>query len=261
MTSRVLASALLLVTIAAHASAQTRPLLTEEAATGPKGRLVLEAGAGVIAAEPNFQTGRERTRADLPVLDLIWSPADNVELDVEWVSAVVELHDPDFGTRADLGDVTLRAKVRLLQERPRRPALAARFAVMLPQTSFGKGLGPDTLRMSADLLLGGTLGRVSLHANAGLATVDVPVKVHEQSDFFAYGLSACARVGSRTALVIETAGRTGDPDFGAADHAEARAGVRFGSGRLRWDAAVRRGLRKADGGWGMTAGVSWAIRE
>jgi hypothetical protein len=263
MPARVVLLALLALLAASAARAQTRPLLTEEASTGPAGRVTLEAGAEGIAAEPNFLTGRARARWEVPSLNLTWSPAGNVEIDVAWVGAVIAVRDPDFGTLADWGDATLRAKLRLLAERPGRPALAARFGVTLPQTSFGKGsgngLGPDTLRASIQLLASWTSGRLSLHANAGFATQDVPVTLHEQADFLAYGLAGGFAIGPRTALVAEVAGLLGDALPGADEHSELRAGVRYGTGRLRWDAAVRRGLGKADGTWGVSAGVTWTV--
>jgi hypothetical protein len=60
--------------------------------------------------------------------------------------------------------------------------------------------------------------------------------------------------------VAEVAGRAGKGAPGAEERAEARAGLRFGQGRVRWDAALRRGLAAADGGWGLTAGLAWTIR-
>jgi hypothetical protein len=47
---------------------------------------------------------------------------------------------------------------------------------------------------------------------------------------------------------------------GADERSEARAGLRYGRGRLRLDAAVRRGLADADGTWGLTAGLAWRLR-
>ena len=64
--------------------AQTRPLQTEQADTARAGTIVLEAGGQVIKAEPNFLTGGKRTRWEAPNLRLVYSPADNVEMDVEW---------------------------------------------------------------------------------------------------------------------------------------------------------------------------------
>jgi len=259
----MLRRAVLLLLVASSPSvvrAQTRPLITEEAATAPAGTLVLEAGGDYIRDEPNFLTGRERSRWDAPVLRLVYSPAHNVELDVEWVGRVGAIDDPDFGSVSDFGDVTLRAKVSLLEEDRAVPGIAARFTVTLPETSFGNGLGPNALRMSAQVLVSKTLGGTAFHANAGLAIHDEVLRPHEQRDFFAYGLAAVRPVGSRAAIVAEVAGRAGKGAPGAEERAEARAGLRLRRGRVRWDAALRRGLAAADGTWGMTAGLAWTIR-
>jgi hypothetical protein len=245
---------------AASASAQTRPLLTEEATTAPAGALVLELGADYILDEPNFLTGAPRDRLDVPVLRLVYSPADNVEVDLEWVGRVVAFDDPDYGTVSDWGDVSLRAKVRFAEGGGGRPAFGARFAVTLPQTSYGNGLGPNTLRFAAQLLLTQPLGGLTLHANAGLALHDEAQRPHEQRDFLAYGLALEHPLGGALAVMAEVAGLAGKGMPGADAHAEARAGLRYGRGAVRVDAAVRRGLAEADGTWGITVGLSWRVR-
>ena len=264
MPRRVLFPTLAALALAAGASvpcrAQTRPLMTEEAATAPGGTLVLETGGDYIRGEPNFLTGRERDRWDAPVLRLVYSAARNVELDLEWVGRVGAVDDPDFGSVSDFGDVTLRAKVNFVEEDGAVPALAARFAVTLPETSFGNGLGPNVLRMSAQMLVSRTFGGTAVHANAGLALHDEVERPHEQRDFLAYGLAVVRPVGGSVSLVAEVAGRAGKGAPGAEQRAEARAGARFGRGHLRWDAALRRGLAAADGGWGVTAGLAWRMR-
>jgi hypothetical protein len=249
------------VCVAGSAFAQTRPLLTEEASTAPSGTVVLEAGADFIRAEPSFVTGNERDRYDVPVLRVVCSPADNVEVDVEWTGRILVRNDPDFGRASDVGDVVLRTKVRLLEERLGRPAFGVRLVVALPETKPTKGLGPNTIRMAAQFLLTKTLGRTKLHADAGLAIEDKPLSLHAQSDFLAYGLALEQSVSSRVALVAEVAGRgVGKGVPGADQRAEARAGFRISTGRLRWDAGLRRGLAAADGTWGVTAGMSWKVR-
>jgi len=238
------------------AAAQTLPLQTEEATTAPRGALVLELGADAIRDEPNFLTGRPRDRWAGPILRLVHSPSDNVEIDVEWTARVGQRDDPVFGSVSDWGDVGLRAKVRFVDDGPGHPALAARFGVLLPETSFGNGLGPNALRMSAQMLVSKTVGSLTLHGNAGLALHDEVGRPHEQRDFLAYGLAAEERLGPRLALVAEWAGLAGKGMPGADAHSELRGGVRLGSGRLRADAAVRRGLLDADGRWGLTGGVT-----
>lgn len=263
---RARAGVLLVTALAAlfaplFASAQTRPLQTEEAATGPAGRIVLEAGAAFVDAEPNYQTGSLRKRWDAPVLNLVYSPAENVELDVEWVGRVIALDDPSFGNASDFGDVTLRAKLRLVDEYEGRPGVAVRFGVTLPETNEAKGLGPNTLRMLAQALVSKTFGRLQAHANAGLAIQDAPLSPHLQSDFLAYGVALVYTLRDKLDVVAEGAGLVGHGHPGAAERNELRAGIRYGTGSLRWDAALRRGLSTADGTWGFTAGVTWTARE
>jgi hypothetical protein len=216
-------------------------------------------GAEAIRDEPNFVTGRLRDRWAGPILRFVYSPSDNVEIDVEWTARVGQRHDPDFGSVSDWGDVGLRAKVRLRDE-DAGPAIAARFGVLLPETSFGNGLGPNALRMSAQLLASKTIGAITLHGNAGLALHDEVYRPHEQRDFLAYGLAAELRLRPRLAVVGEWAGLAGSGMPGADAHGELRGGVRLGAGAWRADAALRRGLLAADGTWGLTAGLTRRFR-
>ena len=114
--------------------------------------------------------------------------------------------------------------------------------------------------MSADMLLSVPLGPAHLHANAGLALQDEALRPHEQRDLFAYGVAAVVPLGGRTHVVAELAGLAGDGMPGTDAHSEARLGFRHRTGRVRWDAAVRRGLEPADGAWGVTAGLAWTLR-
>lgn len=248
---------------AVPSSAQTRPLLTEEASTAPARTIRLEVGFDYITDEPSFLSGELRDRADGPILNLVYSPSDNVELDLGWVVRTAAIDDPDFGTVSDFGDVSLRAKVRFVEEASGRPAIGARFSVTLPQTSFTpEALGPDTLRMSAQMLLSKHFGSgFGVHLNAGLAIHDQIADLPSQSDFLHYGAALTRRFGPGLEAVLEAAGLLGDGQAGTDERGEVRAGIRFGSGRIRWDAALRRGFRPADGEWGISGGLTWHIRE
>ncbi len=61
-------------------------------------------------------------------------------------------------------------------------------------------------------------------------------------------------------IVAEVAGRAGEGKPGADERSEARVGVRYGRGHLRFDAALRHGLITRQGTWGGTVGLSWMIR-
>jgi len=257
--------AALLAAGAAPALAQTRPLLTEPAATAPAGTLVLETGFDAIADERSYVTGKGRTRWDGPLLRLVYSPAANVELDFEWVVRTGVAGEEGRGDiqSSDWGDATLRAKWRIVEGKGHGPTFGARFGVILPQTSFEDeefnplGLGPNTLRAFVEGLLTQPVGRGRIHANAGLFLHDEVYRPHDQRDFLSYALAFEWPIGSRLSVLAEATGRTGDDMPGAEERSEARAGLRFGRGRLRVDAAVRRGLAAADGTWGLTAGLAW----
>ena len=259
--SRLFSFIALSLGLAVSASAQTRPLLTEEAETAPAGTVVLEVGLDAIKSQPNFLTGRQRDRYDGPVLRAIFSPANNVEMDVEWATRVGVIHDPDFGSVSDFGDVTLRAKVRLLVAPDSRWALGVRFGVTLPETRYDKGLGPNALRMSAQMLASYHAGVTTLHADAGLGIHDEIDFPPAQQDFLAYGLAASRPVREHLAVVAEVAGLLGPSVPGVEAHSEARLGVRLTRAHLTGDLALRRGLAHADGSWGLSFGVSLRPRS
>lgn len=262
---RCAAATLLLVCGAAAAGAQTRPLLTEPALTAPARTLVFETGFDVITDQPSYVTGVERTLWDGPLLRLVYSPADSVELDAEWVARVGVWGEQGRGEiqSSDFGDVALRAKWRIVAGRPGQPTLGARFGVILPETSYEDkqfrplGLGPNTLRSFVEALVSQPLGPVWLHANAGLFLQDEVLRPHDQRDFLAYGVALEWPARPAVTLLAEVAGRAGDGAPGAEPRCEARAGLRVGSGRVRVDAALRRGLAAADGTWGVTLGASF----
>jgi len=261
------AAAALLVTLAATiATAQTRPLQTEEASTAAMGQVLVETGLDGIAGEPSYLTGVKRARFEGPLLRLVFSPADDVELDLEWVVAVLSYREPGHETVKDAGDVTLRAKWRLLGGGEKRSAFAVRFGMTLPNTSFNDkserplGLGPDTLRAFVDGLFTLPVRRARIHANAGILLMEEVFRPHEQSDFLSYGLAVVLPLGRGWDAMVEVAGRGGEGEPGTEQRAEARAGLRFGRGRVRGDLALRRGLTRADGTWGGTAGLTWRRR-
>jgi hypothetical protein len=249
------------VAIGSPAAGQTRPLQTEEATTAPGGRIELELGQDFMKDEPNFLTGNPRNRFDGPILRLVYSPADSVEIDLEWVTWIATPSDPDLGSVGDFGDVTLRTKLRFIDGGERGTTLGARYVLTLPQTEFEEGLGPNTLRMSAQLLLTQPLGPVKVHLNAGLAIEDEAERPHFQRDLLAFGAALEGPLAGSWRWMAEVAGKAGDGTPGTDERIEARAGVAWDGARFGADAAVRRGLADADGTWGVTAGLRVHLRD
>lgn len=260
--------ALLLAALAAGGvSAQEQPLRTESALTARAGTLVFETGIDLMADEPSYITGLERNRWDGPLLRLVYSPADNVELDVDWVVRVGVWDEPGREVQGSYwGDVSLRAKWRIHAGLGGRPTLGARFAVALPQTEFEDeqfrplGLGPNTTRVAIEALASQPLGALRLDVNAGLLLYEEVFRAHEQRDFLAYGIALEWAARRSLSVVAEVAGRAGDGMRGADQSSEARLGLRLGRGRLRGSAALRLGLLSTDGEWGATFGLAWTLR-
>jgi hypothetical protein len=182
------------------------------------------------------------------------------------------LTEPALTARAgtlvfETGMDAIAAEPSYITGRPGRPTLGARFGVVLPQTEFEDeqfrplGLGPNSLRAFAEALFSQPIGPVRLDVNAGLLIFDEVLRPHEQRDFLVYGLALEWRARPALSLLAEMAGRAGDGMPGAELRSEARLGLRVGGGRLRGDAALRRGLTADDGTWGVTLGLTWTARE
>lgn len=255
-----MAGALALALVPAVGAAQSRPLVVEEAATAPGRTVSFEAGGEYIRGATNGLTGLPRQRADGPLLRLVFSPADSVEIDVEWTTRVAQFQDPVFGDDSDWGDVALRAKVRLLEEREDRPGLAARFGVTLPETTFGNGLGPDALRTFVQVLASRSAGRARWHGNLGLAIHDQATEPHVQSDFLMYGAGVLVEAADAVRVGAEVFGLAGESSPLAESRSEARLVGQWGAGRVRFDAGLRRGLTRSAGRWGLTVGLRWRVR-
>ena len=260
--------AALLLASAGPADAQTLPLRTEPAVTAPGGTLVLETGMEAIADEPSYVTGVERTRWDGPLLRLVYSPAANVELDVEWVARVGVVGEEGRGDiqSSEWGDVALRAKWRIVEGKGASPTIGARFGVILPQTSFEDvRVQPPRPRTEHPA---GVRGGPAHPAGRPRAPPRQrrplpPGRGVRRTTSGTSSPTASPSSGPRRlglTLLAEVAGRAGDGRPGAEERSEARAGVRIGRGRVRWDAAVRRGLAEADGTWGATLGLTWTAR-
>ncbi len=248
-----------LCALALCASAQTGLRLTEEATTAAAGSLLIETRVNMAGA-PNVSTGEDRTRWDVPILRLVHSPAGNVEMDVEWVGWVVAEGETESTTVSDWGDVTLRAKVRLVESRDRRTAFGARFLVSLPETRADHGLGPNMLRMAVEALLSCPLAHGAFHANAGLLVEDKVHAVAAQNDFLSFGLALEWPIAAQAAIIAEVAGRTSSRSSNTGERSEARLGLQFSSGRFRWDLGIRRSLVNPTNTWGATVGLAWVAK-
>ncbi len=257
--------------MAASASAQTGPMLTPSAFIEAPGHLGLDVLGMTIGAEPNYLTYSQsgayqyRTRIDGPIVRLRYVPSARAEFSAEFNAQTFAVNDPRYRkTVSDYGDATLRAKLGLSKGDAGGPAAALQFEVTLPNTSFGNGLGPNTLRFASHLLLGHKTEKWTLNGRAGIAIQDEPLRQHEQRDFLSLSGSITYRMNESLNGFADAGGYFGDGVPGAISRRELRVGVQkqrtmFGDRRTSLYLAVRRGLVDFQGRWGVVAGITTAL--
>jgi hypothetical protein len=262
-----------LALVASAASAQTGPMLTPSAFIAPPGYLAFDLFGQTIGEEPNYLTYAEngtiqlRTRIDGPVLRFNYVPSSRAEFAAEFNVQTYAINDPRYQeTISDFGDITLRGKLGLAKgEVNTSPAVALQFEVILPMTSFGNGLGPNTVRLESVLLTGYKTDKLTLAGRVGLAIQDEPLRAHEQRDFLVLSGSIAYKVAETFEIFADGGGFFGDGVPGAHSKREVRAGVQnhrtmFGK-PTSFYIAGRRGLVDFTGTWGVVAGFTTAIRS
>ncbi|HEX9368458.1 MAG TPA: hypothetical protein VF921_17635 [Vicinamibacterales bacterium] len=280
MTLRKLVGAALAAAflIATPATAQQRPLVTEDPEV---------IGAGLILLEGGFDYGRD-VLFPLSGLqgNLLRAPLLGVSFGI---SSIAELQlDGGFYnrltvTRRGIGpaplagminftgdtthsieDIVLATKIRILAETPGRPAFGVRFATRLPNAGNESGLGLDTTDFHAQVLVGKTVQSIRIVGNVGLGILGDPTRGDNQNDVLDYGVSVARAVREGLEVVGELNGRAntrgGTPPVGTESRATVRVGGRLTRGAVRIDAGLLFGVTSRDPGFGFTAGATYVFK-
>jgi hypothetical protein len=162
---------------------------------------------------------------------------------------------------SDFGDLVLGTKIRLAGEKDRQPAVAFKFAVELPNAKHDSGLGTDQTEFYSSILLKKHFGRSQLMADVGFAILGSPVLLGRQTDPLTYGVGVITPVYRKINLVAEISGRQGPPDrVGNENKSQARLGIQFWTGAIRWDLAGVAGLMHYDPRSGVVVGMSYEFQ-
>jgi hypothetical protein len=260
---------------AAPASAQQRPLVTEDPETIGGGRILIE--AGVETARDIFLPGSGLTGNLLkaPTLGVSIGLSSIAELQID--GAVYQrLHitgrqpaplafklTSGGDTTSDVDDLVIATKLKIVGERVRRPSIGLRLATKLPNASNETGLGLDTLDFSATVLVGKTRGSTRYVGNVGLAILGDAIRGDRQFDVLVYGLSAAHALREGLEVVGEVHGQLqwawDYPAPGAESKATFRGGVRYTRGAGRVDAGLLVGTTSRDPGFGVTVGYTHVL--
>jgi len=258
-----------------RASAQQRPLVTEDPEPIGAGRVLIEAGVDAGHNQEYPVSGLKGNLLRLPAIGISVGISSIAEFQIdggffnylditERRSAPLAFLVTATGTSThDVEDTVVATKIRIVAETPSRPAVGIRFATKLPNASNESGLGLDTTDFYATLLGAKTVESIRVVGNFGLGILADPTNGNRQNDVVAYGLSLARAVTQQTDIVGEVNGRVSTRSGGPLPGTESRGLLKFGGrytrGPLRLDGAVFIGLTSVDPTIGFTAGFTYVF--
>ena len=277
---RLLFCLLLIVFANIFASAQQRPLLTEDVDVTPEG--AVEVGVGVDFFQ-NAKFPLSGLKGDLTRVGDVRARvgfAPNIEFQIEGVlqnflatntTSVVNPPIPlsiDGNSSNDTGDFTLSTKIKLKNETKTLPAIGFKFGFQLPNSNQAKGIGTNQINVFGKILAQKRFGsrvkgtsRVNLFGNLGIGILTAPLAQFTQNDVLLYGLAGIYRVSDHVNLVSEINGRastrSGIAPLGTESLSQFRIGTQIKASGLRFDTAAAFGLTKYSPRTGIVFGVTY----
>src|SRR5438876_3718756 len=258
------------------ASAQQRPLITEDVDIIPPGSLRISAGVDFVqkARYPVSGLTGDLTRAGVIGISIGLSP--NVEVQLEGVAqnflsinsrgpSAISLNVPaGANSTNDVGDFTLWTKIKLRNETALLPSLGFRFGVQLPNSNQGRGLGLNQTNAYGQVLFGKKFGqnaRVNMFGNLGIGILTAPTGLFSQNDVLTYGFAGIVRLNKQFNFAGEVNGRAntrpGSGPLGTESQGEARLGMQIRASGMRFDFAGIKGLTRLSPRSGITVGVTY----
>lgn len=275
--TRILTSFILMLGLAAAqpALAQQRPLKTEDPETVGSGRALIEAGLDYNRDVFLPVSGLRGNHLTMPAFGLSLGVSSIAEIQIDWGiyqklniteqvagAPLAPMLQLDGDSTDDFGDIHIGAKVRLLSETARRPAIGSWFSTRLPNAGNESGLGKDVQDFSSALTIGKTVQSVRVVANIGMLMIGRPTEAVAQDDLLIYGLSVARAVSANAELVGEFVGRANLANIvtpGAEDRGLLRFGARYTKSGVRLDGGILLGLTSYDPSIGFTGGLTWVF--
>lgn len=260
----------------APATAQQRPLLTEDPEPVGDGLVLLEAGFDHAWDQTFPVSGLTGDLLRGPVLGISVGLGSFAEVQIDGLASsrlLISSRDADAplahmldvpgDTTRSWDDLVVGTKVKIVSERTLLPSFALRFATRLPNASNEAGLGPDTIDFFQSLLIGKTMQSVRVVGNIGLGILSDPTRGDRQNDVLTYSISLAKAFAPGAEIVGEMQGlvstRTGVPPPGTESHGRMTFGVRFTRGPVRIDGGFFTGTSSRGPAAGLTGGLTWVF--
>ncbi len=250
---------------------QQRPLRTDDAEILETGRIRTELGIEFLQRQRYALSGLQGNLIRLGVSSIHVGVGEYAEFQISGVvrdmlsvsGRTEPVVAPTFAgdSTSDYGNLMLASKLKLAGEKGRRPAMAFKFAVELPNTNRDSGLGTDQTEFYASLLFKKHLGRSQILADVGFAILGSPILAGRQTEPLTYGVAAVVPLRRDLNFVAEINGRQGPPRrIGNENRSQARVGVQYWTGRLRWDLGGVAGLMRFDPKSGIVVGMTYEFQ-
>jgi hypothetical protein len=275
MRFRIWCVVLALSALAVPASAQQRPLVTEDPEPIGAGRILIEGGLDLAHDYQNPVSGLKGNLVSVPTIGLSFGLSSIAELQIDgglFNHLSISSRDPNAplaglltvtgDSTHDLSNAVVATKIRFLSETPSRPAFGIRFATKLPNASNEKGIDLDTTDFSGTILVAKTVQSIRVVGNIGAGILTNPTSGVGQNDVFLYGLSFARAVTQATEVVGELNGRVStrsNPFPGTETRGILKIGGRYTSGAFRIDTGVFVGLTTIDPTIGLTVGFTYVF--
>ena len=274
MNQRLLIAAALLL-LPLSASAQQRPLVTEDPETIGTGRILTEFGFDYGKDVSYPASGLEGNLLRLPLIGISIGVSSIAEVQIDGgfynrlsiternLAPLSDMVTATGDSTSDVEDWSMGMKVRLLAETASRPAFGFRFATKLPNASNESGLGLDTTDFFASVLGAKTVESIRFVGNVGLGILGDPTRGDRQNDVVTYGFSMARALTQAAEIVgeingqIDTASGVAPPGTGS--RGQVRLGARYTLGGWRGDAAILLGVTSRDPSIGFAAGFTYVF--
>jgi hypothetical protein len=262
-----------ILALTAVASAQQRPLLTEDVDIIKPGLIRIESGFEFLQNQRFPLSGLRGDVTKIADTRLSFGLASNVEFQIEWTiqnllsitsrspSAIPLKLGVNEADTNDVGDIRLWMKIKLRNESRMVPAFGFRFGVELPNSDQARGIGLNTTNFYGMITAGKRLSnRLNVFGNLGLGILTAPLQATSQNDVLLYGLAGVYSASDRVNIVGEVNGfhsTRNNPPLGTEDFSEARLGAQIRALGVRWFAAGVFGTSKRAPKTGLAMGITY----
>lgn len=277
--TRLLLISLFILTASLSAFAQQRPLITDDIDITPLGAIEISAGVDFLQNVKFPLSGLKGDLTRVGDIRIRQGFASNVELQIEGtlqnflainsrtIPSPIPLNVTGNST-SDFDDISISAKIKLLNERKNLPAVGLKFGFQLPNTDQAQGIGTNQINIFSKIIVQKKFGkkagespRANIYGNIGLGIMNAPLANFTQNDVLLYGLAGIFRFNKRINIVSEVNGRistrAGDAPLGTESIGQFRVGTQIKASGLRFDTAAIFGLTRFSPRTGVTFGVTY----